>query len=152
MNYCITAPGTDLKSSASNTVLDGTSFAAPIVSAAIAVIREAFPYMKSNEITNLLFTTARDLGASGVDAIYGHGNPPPDVPPVWSCPWPCAFATSRRHPKRLWVSTGSWGCGEDAPGWTGRCPGQGLPWFCPPDLPLAHPTLQICHPRAGPVL
>ena len=73
MNYCITAPGTNLKSSASNATLDGTSFAAPIVSAAIAVIREAFPYMKSNEITNLLFTTARDLGASGVDAIYGHG-------------------------------------------------------------------------------
>lgn len=73
MNYCITAPGTDLKSSVSNTELNGTSFAAPIVSAAIAVIREAFPYMKSTEITNLLFATARDLGASGVDAIYGHG-------------------------------------------------------------------------------
>ena len=73
MNYCITAPGTDLKSSASNTELNGTSFAAPIVSAAIAVIREAFPYMKSTEITNLLFATARDLGASGVVAIYGHG-------------------------------------------------------------------------------
>ena len=21
-------------------------------------------------------------------------------------------------------------------GWAGRCPGQGLPWFGPPDLPL----------------
>ena len=73
MNYCITAPGTNLKSSASNATLDGTSFAAPIVSAAIAVIREAFPYMKSSEITNLLFTTARDLGAAGIDNIYGHG-------------------------------------------------------------------------------
>ena len=73
MNYCITAPGTDLQSSASNDKLDGTSFAAPIVSAAIAVIREAFPYMKSSEITNLLFTTARDLGAAGIDNIYGHG-------------------------------------------------------------------------------
>ena len=73
MNYCITAPGTDLQSSASNQKLDGTSFAAPIVSAAIAVIREAFPYMKSSEITNLLFTTARDLGAAGIDNIYGHG-------------------------------------------------------------------------------
>jgi hypothetical protein len=73
MNYCITAPGTDLQSSASNQKLDGTSFAAPIVSAAVAVIREAFPYMKSSEITNLLFTTARDLGAAGIDNIYGHG-------------------------------------------------------------------------------
>ena len=73
MNYCITAPGTDLQSSASNQKYDGTSFAAPIVSAAVAVIREAFPYMKSSEITNLLFTTARDLGAAGIDNIYGHG-------------------------------------------------------------------------------
>lgn len=72
-NYCITAPGSNLNSPESNWTLDGTSFAAPIVSAAIAVIREAFPYMKSTDITNLLFTTARDLGAPGIDAIYGHG-------------------------------------------------------------------------------
>ncbi len=75
-NFCITAPGTGLDSpmaSAAQQPLDGTSFAAPIVSAAIAVIREAFPYMQSNEITALLFATARDLGAVGVDTVYGHG-------------------------------------------------------------------------------
>ncbi len=72
MNYCITAPGTNL-SAGYSTRLDGTSFAAPIVSAAVAVIREAFPYMKSTQITELLFATARDLGEDGVDAIYGHG-------------------------------------------------------------------------------
>ena len=71
-DYCITAPGTNL-SAGYSTNLDGTSFAAPVVSAAIAVIREAFPYMKSNQITELLFTTARDLGVVGVDAVYGHG-------------------------------------------------------------------------------
>ena len=73
MNFCITAPGANLHSQKSSLTLDGTSFAAPIVSAAIAVIREAFPYMNANEVTNLLFTTARDLGDIGVDAIYGHG-------------------------------------------------------------------------------
>ncbi len=72
-NYCITAPGTDLESPKTTKPLNGTSFAAPIVSAAIAVIRQAFPYMKSTEITQLLFTTARDLGEIGVDEIYGHG-------------------------------------------------------------------------------
>ena len=72
-NYCITAPGVALNTPKTDTPLDGTSFAAPIVSAAIAVIREAFPYMKSNEITQLLFTTARDLGVTGIDAVYGHG-------------------------------------------------------------------------------
>lgn len=75
-NFCITAPGTGLDSplaSAAQQTLEGTSFAAPIVSAAIAVIREAFPYMQSSEITTLLFATARDLGEVGVDEVYGHG-------------------------------------------------------------------------------
>ena len=71
-DYCITAPGTNLSAGYSSN-LDGTSFAAPVVSAAIAVIREAFPYMQSTQITDLLFTTARDLGVAGVDEVYGHG-------------------------------------------------------------------------------
>ncbi len=71
-NYCITAPGTDIDTKHA-TNADGTSFAAPIVSAAIAVIREAFPYMQSTQITSLLFETARDLGVAGIDTIYGHG-------------------------------------------------------------------------------
>lgn len=72
-NYCITAPGSDINAPTSNKVISGTSFAAPIVSAAIAVIREAFPYLESDKITSLLFETARDLGATGIDPIYGHG-------------------------------------------------------------------------------
>lgn len=72
-NFCITAPGTDLKTDVSQHSQAGTSFAAPVVSAAIAVIREAFPYMSANEVTSLLFETARDLGVAGVDAVYGHG-------------------------------------------------------------------------------
>ena len=72
-NFCITAPGTDLKTNVSKHSQDGTSFATPIVSAAISVIREAFPYMTANEVTSLLFETARDLGDTGIDAVYGHG-------------------------------------------------------------------------------
>ncbi|MBR3930685.1 MAG: S8 family serine peptidase [Alphaproteobacteria bacterium] len=71
--FCITAPGTNLTSPKTETILEGTSFAAPIVSAAIAVLRQAFPYMRSSEITGVLFATARDLGVAGVDEIYGHG-------------------------------------------------------------------------------
>lgn len=70
-DYCITAPGTNIDTG--KTTASGTSFAAPIVSAAIAVIREAFPYMTAPEITELLLTTARDLGTPGIDEIYGHG-------------------------------------------------------------------------------
>ena len=71
MEYCITAPGTGIATD--DRVVSGTSFAAPVVSAAVAVLREAFPYMTTPEITHLLFTTARDLGAPGVDEVYGHG-------------------------------------------------------------------------------
>ncbi|MDE6478522.1 MAG: S8 family serine peptidase [Alphaproteobacteria bacterium] len=69
--YCITAPGT--KMDVGIGTASGTSFAAPVVSAAVAVIREAFPYMTATDITQLLFTTARDLGAPGVDEVYGWG-------------------------------------------------------------------------------
>lgn len=71
MGWCITAPGTNI--STDDIVSSGTSFAAPIVSAAVAVIKEAFPYMAAEQITSLLFETARDLGTPGVDAIYGNG-------------------------------------------------------------------------------
>lgn len=72
-NYCITAPGNDIANDATKRPVSGTSFATPIVSAAVAVLREAYPYMTAPQITDLLFTTARDLGTPGVDEIYGWG-------------------------------------------------------------------------------
>ena len=72
-NYCIAAPGSLLQTSATTSKISGTSFAAPIVSGAIATIKEAFPYMNSTQITELLFTTATDMGAPGVDSVYGWG-------------------------------------------------------------------------------
>ena len=70
-DYCITAPGT-IKTS-DDKVHVGTSFAAPVVSSAIAVIRQAWDYLKSETITQILFDTATDLGDPGVDEVYGHG-------------------------------------------------------------------------------
>jgi len=72
-NYCIAAPGSGIQTDARSASVTGTSFAAPVVSGAIAVIKEAFPYMNAQEITALLFTTAKDLGEVGVDSIYGWG-------------------------------------------------------------------------------
>ncbi len=72
-NFCITAPGANINVDAATHPINGTSFATPMVSAAVAVIRQAFPYMTSPQITSLLFETARDLGTPGVDATYGHG-------------------------------------------------------------------------------
>ena len=71
-NYCIAAPGSDWNIAPGRSI-DGTSFAAPVVSGAIAVIKEAFPYMTATQITQLLFVTATDLGETGIDSIYGWG-------------------------------------------------------------------------------
>ncbi len=72
-NYCIAAPGSAIQTDAKEDKVYGTSFAAPIVSGAIAVIKQAFPYMSATQITALLFATAQDLGEPGVDAVYGWG-------------------------------------------------------------------------------
>ncbi len=71
-NYCIAAPGSAWNTDAQG-YTSGTSFATPAVSGAIATIKEAFPYMKSEEITQLLFVTAKDLGETGIDPVYGWG-------------------------------------------------------------------------------
>ena len=71
-NYCIAAPGSGWKTDSTD-YASGTSFATPVVSGAIATIKEAFPYMTSSQITALLFTTATDLGETGIDTVYGWG-------------------------------------------------------------------------------
>lgn len=71
-NYCIAAPGSAWNTDAQN-YNSGTSFATPVVSGAIATIKEAFPYMNAEQITQLLFVTAKDLGEIGVDSVYGWG-------------------------------------------------------------------------------
>ena len=70
-NYCLTAPGTIQMSNGQ--IQEGTSFSAPVVSAAIAVIRQAWDYLPATQITQILFETATDLGDAGVDEVYGHG-------------------------------------------------------------------------------
>ncbi len=53
--------------------MTGTSMAAPAVSGAAALITGYWPYLKANQVAAILLTTADDLGAPGVDAVYGHG-------------------------------------------------------------------------------
>ena len=52
---------------------DGTSFAAPHIAGAVALLAQAFPNLTGAQIVDLLLTTARDLGAPGTDNIYGRG-------------------------------------------------------------------------------
>jgi hypothetical protein len=51
----------------------GTSFSAPQIAGAAALLAQAFPNLTSAQIVELLMTSARDAGASGPDAQYGMG-------------------------------------------------------------------------------
>ena len=52
----------------------GTSFSAPIISGAVALVAQAFPNLTAAQIVDLLFRTADDLGTAGDDRIYGQGR------------------------------------------------------------------------------
>jgi hypothetical protein len=51
----------------------GTSFSAPTIAGAVALLAEAFPNLTGQQIVKLLLTTGTDMGAPGTDAIYGRG-------------------------------------------------------------------------------
>jgi subtilisin family serine protease len=59
----------------SNTALlwSGTSFSAPQIAGAVALLAQAFPNLTGAQIVQLLYATARDVGAAGVDPVYGRG-------------------------------------------------------------------------------
>ena len=52
----------------------GTSFSAPIITGAVALMAQAFPNLTAREIVEILFRTADDLGAAGDDRVYGQGR------------------------------------------------------------------------------
>ncbi|MES2754989.1 MAG: S8 family peptidase [Pseudomonadota bacterium] len=51
----------------------GTSFSAPQIAGAVALLAQAFPNLSGSQIVQLLYTSARDAGAAGDDGIYGQG-------------------------------------------------------------------------------
>lgn len=55
-------------------LFSGTSFATPQVAGAVALLRQAFPNLTGRQIVEILLESARDLGATGIDTIYGRGN------------------------------------------------------------------------------
>ncbi|WP_294335155.1 S8 family peptidase [uncultured Sphingomonas sp.] len=54
-------------------IWSGTSFSAPQIAGAIALLAQAFPNLTSKQIVDLLYATARDVGDPGVDTVYGRG-------------------------------------------------------------------------------
>jgi hypothetical protein len=57
----------------SYTGIDGTSFSAPHVAGAMALLLSAFPGMTVSELEAALSASATDLGAKGPDNAYGRG-------------------------------------------------------------------------------
>ncbi|MGN3973711.1 S8 family peptidase [Tsuneonella sp. SYSU-LHT278] len=55
------------------TVFSGTSFSAPQVAGAVALLKQAFPNLTGAQMVQILLSSARDAGPSGVDATYGRG-------------------------------------------------------------------------------
>lgn len=80
MRYCLAAVGTVYVTGTDNgpTSPDywrwsGTSLAAPQVSGAAALVWQAFPYFNNDLVRQTLLGTASDMGAPGVDAVFGYG-------------------------------------------------------------------------------
>jgi hypothetical protein len=76
MNNYLVAPGVNVITTANGggyATVSGTSFSAPAVAAAVAIMRERFPNLSPKQAVEILLVTARDLGSVGVDAVYGRG-------------------------------------------------------------------------------
>ncbi|GAB3754689.1 S8 family serine peptidase [Lysobacter olei] len=80
MRYCLAAPGTviatgtnDLYNAPNYWRWKGTSFAAPQVSGAAALVWQKFPYFSNDLLRQTLLGTAKDIGAVGVDPEFGYG-------------------------------------------------------------------------------
>ncbi|HVY35429.1 MAG TPA: S8 family peptidase [Caulobacteraceae bacterium] len=72
----LAAPGENLVTNCSATSCiqgSGTSFSAPVVAGALALLLQTFPNLTGRQALNILFTTATDAGATGVDSVYGEG-------------------------------------------------------------------------------
>lgn len=58
------------------TRMSGTSFAAPLVTGAVALLQQRWPWLANyaEETAQIIFRSAKDLGAPGVDPVYGWGE------------------------------------------------------------------------------
>ncbi len=76
MDFYLVAPGENIASTYKNgqyAYMSGTSMATPAVSGAAALLMQYWPKLNANQVAGILFKSATDLGALGVDAVYGRG-------------------------------------------------------------------------------
>jgi len=74
-NYCLAAPGSNVLGvyGTGMALGSGTSFAAPMVSGAVALLEQQWPYLTGTQITSLLLRTATKTGIYANQQIYGQG-------------------------------------------------------------------------------
>ena len=53
---------------------NGTSFSSPLAAGVAALVMSANPKLTNNEVENILYTTAVDLGTAGRDQYFGYGR------------------------------------------------------------------------------
>ena len=75
-DFCLSAVGQSiaLDKDGNSISVGGTSVSTAVVSASLALLKEQFPELSSPELVELILATADDIGAPGVDEIYGRGK------------------------------------------------------------------------------
>ncbi len=76
--WCMAAPGSAIVSTMRNSNTSygtgsGTSFAAPVIAGAAAVLKQQWPNLTNAQIKAILFKTAKKTGVYANTAIYGQG-------------------------------------------------------------------------------
>lgn len=77
-DFYVVAPGMQVYGSTATTTNqasagNGTSQAAAYVTGGIALMKQAWPQLRGEQLVALTLNTATDLGAKGVDEVYGYG-------------------------------------------------------------------------------
>ena len=74
--YYLTALGSRVRTfdqTGTSYLYSGTSFSAPVISGAAALLASAFPNLTGAQIVDILLRSADDAGAAGRDAVFGNG-------------------------------------------------------------------------------
>ncbi|MCC5887194.1 MAG: S8 family serine peptidase [Gammaproteobacteria bacterium] len=73
----LAAPGASIQTtsgSSSYTSASGTSFSSPVTAAVAALVKAANPALTPDQVEQILYSTAVDLGAAGWDPYFGWGR------------------------------------------------------------------------------